>query len=140
MEELHSELVKRFPEMEEDLFEYKDSSYCLMDELVSWLEKFHPQPMERHIKIRVLDFCQWCEKQSRNENAEKDLCTILTVGFYETLLKRSKLKSWIPILFKKQYLLDNKDYFSTWIGEKAFILAIEEFKNHHYRLERKSKK
>ena len=140
MEKLHSELVKRFPEMEEDLFNYKNSAYCMMEELVSWLEEFHHKPAERHIKIRVINFCKWCEKQSRNEDAEKDLCTILTVGFYETLLRRSKLKSWIPIIFKKQQLLDNKEYFQTWVGENAFNLAIEEFNKHSYHLEKKSKK
>lgn len=123
LRELSEPLYRRFPELHER-FDPPDPDlpYVEMQKLVAWLgEQGSPTP---ELIRRVLEFRDWCLEQPRGATASDDILTILEIAFYEDIIECDDTRAWITHLVPKEDLVQNRNYYVTWVGQWAFDLAI----------------
>lgn len=112
MDTTYNEILKRFPEVKEHLYDGDENlPYLIMNELVT----------------RICDFATWCGEQPRGETAEDDTFTILVLAFYEEIMSNDKTRCLAPKLFQLSDLHANEKYFKSWVGEDNYQKCLQEY-------------
>jgi hypothetical protein len=128
MNNLHHEILRRFPELAQDVGEgEEDMFYLTMSYLVTWLDAKGKAGFDSTTVQRVVDFAKWCESQPRGATCTDDTYTVLVVGLYEGLFHHEHTKSLIPHLMSKEDMEANEEYLITWVGRDNYKTALEQF-------------
>jgi len=118
---LYDEVIRRFPEVRSRISEGNEElPYVVVGEIVYWLSSLRPADINAGLIERVVAFRDWCETQSRGEDAGDDILTIYVVSFFEKLFRHETTRLLIPHLTPKSELLKNQDYLKSWVEEKDF--------------------
>ena len=126
-QDLHDEVLKRFPEIASRLSEGdEESPYLVVSYIADWLSTVARPAIAPEIVSRVADFHGWALDQPRGGTAADDVYTIVMVGFVENLFRDEALLPLIPKLIPRPEMLANRDYLHQWVGrdriEKALLL------------------
>ena len=129
MKILYDEITRRFPEIRSRLFEGDEElPHVVMKHLADWLKKLPENAITPEIVSRLVSFAEWCEEQPEGENAGDDLCTILTVGFYENLFDSDTTRALVPRFITRKQFVAGADYLRTWVGAENYEKAGKHFK------------
>jgi len=101
-------------------------------DLLDSLEKTNPSLENSDLVSRLDQFRDWVESYPRGEDAGNDLLTWYAVTFIEGVLERESLFRLGPAVIGKEDLLENKDYFSTWIGPAEYHRALNAFSDDNH--------
>ena len=127
MKILFEEIKRRFPEIHKEISEGDEElPYLMMIYLADWLKNF--QKITPEILDRIMAFTKWCEAQPRGENADNDIYTMLSVGFYEHLFDSEVTRPILPKLIPRAEFIATADYFKQWVGVEDYEKALKEYK------------
>jgi hypothetical protein len=125
MHPFSQEVLERFPELRETLFEGDEElAYLMARNLVNWLARGVIHPLPEDVTRRVLDFYAWCKSQPAGKDASDDIMTIMMVGFVEHLFEHADLLPLLGRLMTRKELGDNRDYWVTWVGKERYEAAM----------------
>lgn len=127
MNTLYTEILQRFPEIQNRLSEGDEElPYLLMNYLADWLKELGEE-LTPAIVERIVEFARWCENQPPGKDAGDDIYTILAVGFYEHLFDSPSTRRLLPHLISCDELKNNADYLRHWVGEENYNRALQEY-------------
>ena len=125
---LHAKIVELFPEFEPFLSEdEEDNATVTLIDLLDSLERVHASPADTELLDRIREFRNWVETQPRGQNVNDDVLTWYCVTFVEGVLERENLFHIAPAVISREELVENKDYFYTWIGATEYHRVLSVF-------------
>ena len=129
MKVLFQEISTRFPEIRRKIFQGDEElPYVLMNHLADWVNRLPEDAITDELIARVVSFTKWCEQHPSGKDADDDLLTILSVGFYEKLFSSDRIRRLLPKLISKTDIAQNADYLRTWVGADNYEKALKEYK------------
>ena len=121
------EILRRFPEVEPLLDDFdKTSAYNAVGGIVFWLTSKPKSKVDKAVIRRLVEFNRWCLEQPRGQTAENDIVTIFQVAFVEELFKYDELLPLVGHLVSRKHLIENREYFTRWIGNDRYEAALRQ--------------
>ncbi len=127
MKVVYEEIVRRFPEIRDQLHDNADLPYVQMNGIVEWLQSLPAGAIDAAMIGRVKSFYDWCAAQPRGKTADDDIYTMFIVGFYEKLFRYESTHSLITHLASKDDLVRNAQYLKSWVGEENYGMVLRLF-------------